>query len=258
MTAVQVLSYWNHVFQHFFPNFITICLFSFWFIYKKHVLGGPTKYPILWPIHAELRLRTVKEEGWTCTNALQRQIWQVPCFTVPFEIRNGNACDAHSSPWQKANTEGLKDWKSSGETWQPLLLTGFPSFPGATVRYLPAGAVDSDCPLVQGWNLLNNLKEGDSYKQNIHLQLNGEPALARVLSISDGQGDFQVVFQMAHWPWTWGHFNSAKQPVIPSAATEQNSHVKHRQISKILPIQKCQLIVSHFRSVRNGFWRWWS
>jgi len=68
------------------------------------------------------------------------------------------------------------------------------------VTYLPAGAADSDCPLVQGSNLLNNLKDGDSYKWNRHLQLNSEPALAQAWEVYGWQGDSQVVFQVAQWP----------------------------------------------------------
>lgn len=80
------------------------------------------------------------------------------------------------------------------------MLTDFPTFPGAGMTYLPGGAADSDCPLVQGSNSLNNLKDGDSYKWNTHLQLNGETALAQVSEVYGWQGDSQVVFQVAHWP----------------------------------------------------------
>lgn len=88
------------------------------------------------------------------------------------------------------NTEGLKDEKAGPEA--------HPTFPGAGVTHLPAGAADSDCPLVQGSNLLDHLKDGDRYEWNRHLWLNGEPALAQVSEVYGWQGDSQVIFQVAH------------------------------------------------------------
>lgn len=115
-------------------------------------------------------------------------------------IRNNSVCAAHFWPLQMANTKRMKDQKASPETWEPLLLTDFSTFPGAPVMYLPAGAADSDCPLVKGSNLLKNVKDRDSYKWNRHLQLNGEAALTQAWEDCGWKGASQVKFQVLHWP----------------------------------------------------------
>lgn len=161
-------------------------------------------------------------------------IFQVISNSCPTGIIAFRYCTSVSHSWREMAVPALLihgsgrgrvpgGWRTKRQVW------GSSEEGRAGVTYLQAGGAESDCPLVQGLNLLNNLKDGDRYEWNRHLWLNGEPVLAQLSEVYGCQGDSQGVCQLAHWPWIWSHQCALTvQNNQLCQFLQRNSHANHR------------------------------